>query len=172
MSKLKFVLSTFFAVSSLAGIYLFCKSSPEIAFANSKHTEPTQELWGKPNAPVLVKVQELKKSGNIVELRGMIRSKFPQLNIEWKLPEGAEIVSGDLHKSVNQKSDGSFTQETIKVDIGNAKDEPIVFVAFVEQNGERIGHSRVYKWNVPTEHQDTVEKVRAQMKARKSKFVP
>lgn len=172
MSKLKFVFSTFFAISSLAGIYFFCKSSPEIAFANSKHTESAPEVWGKPNAPVLVKVQELNKTGSIVELRGMIRSKFSNLNIEWKLPEGAHLVSGELNKTVTKNTDGSFTQETIRVDVGTAKDEPIVFVAYVEQNGERIGHSRIYKWNVPTEHLETVEKVRAQMKARKSKFVP
>jgi hypothetical protein len=170
MSKLIF--NILFSATSLFGMYLICAIFPEMAFAHGQNNESSDDIWGKPNAPVLVKIQEIHKTGNIVELRGLVRSKYSQLKIEWKLPDGAELVSGELNKSVNKKPDGSFAQETIKVDIGNAKDEPIVFIGFFEQNGERMGHSRVYKWNAPADHQVTVEKVRAKMKARKAKFVP
>lgn len=170
MSKLIFC--TFFSTLSLLSLHLFCLALPEVGLAHSTQAESSTEVLGKPNAPVLVKIQEVNKTGNIVELRGIIRSKIDNLKTEWKLPEGATLVSGELSRSVSKKTDGSFAQETIRVDIGNAKDEPIVFVAFFEQNGERMGHSRVYKWNIPADQQENVEKIRAQMKARKSKFVP
>lgn len=174
MSKLKVVSSTFFAAASLTGVFLFCKTSPEIAFANSKHVhqESMKDAWGKPNAPVSVKIQELSKSENVVELRGLIRSTLSDLKIEWKLPDGAVLVSGELNKNATKRADGSFTEDIIKVDISNAKDEPIVFVAFSEKNGERIGNSRVYKWNISEEQKEHVEKIKMKMKSRNSKFVP
>lgn len=179
MSKLTITLSSGFAIASLAGIFLFCKNSPEVAHANSKtlssrsHTSPDySDIWGKGNAPVLVKIEEVEKSQSTVELKGLIRSKLSGLQIEWKLPEGAFIVEGTLDKNADRNTDGSFVEETIKVDISNATgDKPIVFVAYVEKDGERVGHSRVYKWNVSEQEQEHVEKIRTKMKARNSKFV-
>lgn len=174
MSKLKVVTSTFFAVTSLIGVFLFCKTSPEIAFAHAKHIKAEESVGfgGKPNAPVVVKIQELSKENNIVQLRGLIKSNISDLQIEWKLPEGAVLVSGELKKSASKRTDGSYSEDTITVDVSNAKNEPIVFVAFKGENGERVGNSRVYKWNISEEQKEHVEKIKMKMKARGSKFVP
>lgn len=177
MSKLKIALSSGFAVAGLTGIFLFCKTAPEIAYANNKelaHTHESQDpsdMWGKSNAPVHVKIQEIQKTGSIVELKGLIRSKISGLQIEWTLPDGAVVVDGELQKSASANSNGTYTGESLKVDVSNAADKPIIFVAYIERNGERVGHSRAYKWNISEQEKEHVEKIRAKMKARKSKFI-
>lgn len=163
MSKLNITLGVL-TLLILVGISF----STETTTARESHEH---EGPGKSQGPVQVKIKELAKSDSIVELEGIIRSKQENLESEWKLPEGATLVEGDLVKTVNKSADINQVSTTIKVDISNAKDEPIVFMAYFEQNDERIGHSRVYKWNKKTKDIERVEKVRAKMKARKAQYV-
>lgn len=162
MSKLNFTIA-FLALFIFAGISL--SSEPTTA------RESNEDAWGKGHGPVQVRIKEIAKTDSVVELKGLIRSKQQNLEIEWILPEGAALIGGDTTKSASRASDGSYGDLTIKVDISNAKKEPIVFMAFFLQNGERNGHSRAYSWNENKKDKERVEKIRAKMKARKADYM-
>ncbi|MCC6138264.1 MAG: hypothetical protein IT287_06505, partial [Bdellovibrionaceae bacterium] len=152
---------------------------PHLALANKKNgnthhlasIEEASEIWGKSRGPVLVRVQEVQKMGQIVELKGQIKSQLTDVQVEWKLPDGAVLVEGELQKSVPKNMDNSYDDQSIKVDISSAKNEPIVFLVYIEKEGERVGHSRVYKWNSTAEELEHVEKIKMNLKARKARFI-
>lgn len=174
MSKLKFLAICIFSLL-IVGIIYFSSSSQHSEWSVHEHTRQTSEsgheIWGKSRGPVLVKIEEVQKTKKIITLKGLIRSQYPHLQVEWKLPDGAVLINGQLKKELHKNEDNTFSFDTLTVDVSQAKEEPIVFMAYVEINGERFGHTRVYKWTTSEEEQELVEKIKTHMKSSKSHFV-
>jgi hypothetical protein len=144
------------------------------SFHDSENQDNTDrsDIWGKARGPALVKIVETDKTDTVVVLTGMIQSQMPELKIEWKLPEGAELLDGESQAVALKNQDGSYDNVSISVDISSVTtDEPIVFSAFFEKDGERHGHTRIYKINKSEADAERIENVKSLMKARGSKLV-
>lgn len=170
MSKLKMFFSILFSVFLLTGFQHFQKSEQK----SSKHShEDTKdkEIWGKSRGPILVKIESQKRKNLVIEFKGLVQSEKKDISTEWKLPEGAVLVSGELNSTVAQVPAGGVSEVSIVVDMSQANDEPIVFSAFVLQDAARMGHTRAFKWNRTTEELEHLEKIQLKMKKRNSKFI-
>ncbi len=152
---------------TIAALTLLIFIGISISSETTTARDSESQSWGKGQGAVHVRIKEISKTDKVVEIMGMIRSKKENLQVEWKLPDGATLLEGELTGTATRSADGSYAGNVIKVDVSNAKDEPIAFMAFVEKNNERLGHSRVYKWNKTEEETEHVEKIRAKMRARK-----
>lgn len=176
MSKLKIsallTLSVICAAIALIALSGHTLSASQPAMASHNHTTSPRDLaWGKANAPVLIQVEEVVKTKTTVELKGIIKSEFNTLQMEWKIPEGAIVLSGEQNKTITISADTHIFSDTIKIDLSAAADTPIVLTVFVNKSGERIGNSRVYKWNKTPEEVEHTEKIKLKMKFRKAKLM-
>lgn len=175
MSKLKIVFVTVAVVLSSFGAYCLFFHIPKnqkIVQHSEHHTGPQgnrRQMLGKGRGPVIVNIEEVQKDGKIIELKGMIKSQLPDLKVEWKLPEGAKLISGDLETSAEKNSDNTYNANSIKVDVSGSEEKPIVFLAYKEKDGERMGHSRVYQWYQTVVEAEHIEKIRARMKSRRAR---
>lgn len=170
MSKLNISLLTLSSLLLLTGFKYFQKSSSP---QNQKHqhSASTEDIWGKSRGPILVKIESQSRKNNTIEFKGLIKSQKENISTEWKLPQGAVIISGDLESSIAKMRADEIAEVSIVVDMTNAKDEPVIFSAYTVLNNERLGHSRAYKWNKTDSDIEHIEKIQLKMKDRKSKFV-
>lgn len=157
---------------TVAGLVLLIFCGTSLLSANPSLDSDENQTWGKTQGAVNVRIKEIAKTDTIVELEGQIRSKQNSLDIEWKLPDGAFLVEGDLQKSVERSANGGYGSLKVKIDISNAKNEPIAFHASFGPEDSRTGHARVYKWNKTKKESEHLEKIRARMKKRKVEYVP
>ncbi|MCB9073855.1 MAG: hypothetical protein H6623_09550 [Bdellovibrionaceae bacterium] len=173
MSKLKVLLGSSLVVGfAFYAWSIFSSMNSVKNQAASLDKIDASEIWGKANGPALVKIEEAEKTDTTVVLQGLIRSQLQELEVEWKLPEGAEILEGDSVTTVQQNPDGSYDSLQITVDISSVSgNEPIVFSAFINKNNERMGHTAIYKIHKSPEDQERIENVKKMMKARKADFV-
>ena len=172
MSKLKFIFASLFSIMLLAGFGNIIPNSNETHHEHkSESSQEGQDIWGKSRGPILVKIEALYRENSLIELKGLIKSNKENLSTEWKIPEGAILVSGNLENSIRQIPNSQIAEVTIVLDMSAAKSEPIIFTAYTLQNNERLGHSRAFKWNKTQPEIEHVEKIQLKMKDRKSKFV-
>jgi hypothetical protein len=169
MSKLK--ISVSIALTSMIFAGLFVWKKPTI----SQNTHPLSplfseetRLWGKAAGPVQVRIEFKEQNGNQVTLLGQVRSTLPQFQIDWKLPEGVRLVSGNPSEVVQQEGDAQVLHDReITVEVDWPLSSPhLVLRAAENETPEALGATTVFNLDPSLEDLEKQDIIRAHMKSR------
>ena len=169
MSKLKITFALVSIVLVITAVFYAKKQSHQADKQRYSHlfNEETR-LWGKAAGPVQVRLEFKEQSGNQVTLLGQVRSTLPQFQIEWKLPKGVRLVSGNLFETVQQQNDSQIVHDReLTVEVDWPLEAPhLVLRAAENSNAEAYGASTVFNLDPAIEDLEKEEIVRAHMKSR------
>jgi hypothetical protein len=158
-------------------IFLAIGMTSYIVFAKAGQKSLRAEIespfkWGKGLGPIQVRIEEKDKKNGIVTLEGQVSTKLPFVNIQWKLPEGVTLVSGNLTELVEQNPDETIITRTISVKATPQMKVPhIVFFVYTENEEKQRGNTAIYNMNRSGEETEKLEQIRGMMKARENQPV-
>lgn len=165
MSKLNQALLLAF-VMIFAGVF----AAQAVAKKSQKHghvTHHTPDVWGKAKAPLLTRIVETESDDGVI-LEGQINTEFTTVTVEWTLPEGVELVEGQLQQQMSKPSQ-KIVSSKIKVRKPANIEGHIVFRAFEPNSGS--GSNTVYNLNPDPQEQEMVETVKEHFRARGNTYI-
>lgn len=130
-------------------------------------TEETR-LWGKATGPIQLRIDFKEQHGDQVTLVASIRSSVPELKIEWRLPTGVEMVSGQRQETLSQTEDLQTFQKEITVKAQWPLKKPhIVLRALTTVSGKPQGASTVFNLDPSLHDMEKEDIIKAHMQSRK-----
>lgn len=175
MSKLNYLLSAMILGAVTAGAYPAFKLWKHSHKETHSHTPLSSEdentkLWGKARAPVLTRIVSLENDGTEFVLEGQINTQYQTIAIEWKLPEGVELLEGSLKDQI-QRSGNSLIKHVLRVRKTQTELEfsNVLMRAYDPQS--EIGSNAIYNLRPDPKEKEMIETVREHMKARNNTFI-
>jgi hypothetical protein len=155
MSKLVFALLALILVSAT------------LLISKPQSNPLTVQAWGKAQGDIAVRIVEEEAGNGYVTLRGEVQTVLDSVNFEWKLPDGVTVSDGNstglITRQPNEKT--LITKITVRVSSEISKPH-IVFFAYMDRNGHRLGNSRVFSLTKTEEEKNQTLKIQQIMKDR------
>lgn len=140
----------------------------ETTHVESLELSEETRLWGKATGPVQLRIDFKEQSGDNVTLVASIRSSVPQLKIEWVLPQGVDLVSGQRQETLSQTEDLKIYQKEITVKVQWPLQKPhLVLRAVTTTNGKPQGASTVFNLDPSLHDMEKEEIIKAHIQSRK-----
>lgn len=162
----KYIFALCLLVIAGASYFGLAKTSSQSFDKDPSHITP----WnGKSGGPVQVRVLEVSKDDDVVTLEGQVTSKFDNINLEWKLPDGVGLISGALQETAAHSNEGPISR-TIIVKVAPGVDPSrIVFFAYAQKGNDKVGMTYVHNLRETEEEKEKllkIQKIQKFMKAR------
>lgn len=158
MSVKHIVLASFFGLAVAFVAVTFSRVEPQSPFAKNSVFKPEQKrsaawLPGKPNSPIRIHLYSPRglalrghEATQVQALVQLTQSIDQPLDFEWQLPEGVEVVQGDMRGTLNDLRRGQIYRVAVVVTGLGVKELPrnISLTVSTRINNQKIAATGVF----------------------------
>lgn len=169
MSKLKQFLIFGIVLGCCAAIFPAKKIWLHSQREKQRQLKNSELAWGKARAPILARIIE-QVDGDIITLEGQISTQFNVVAFEWRLPDGVQMIDGDIQNQMTKTSNDKVLKTFIKIKKPSSIAFPHILFRAFDPNTE-IGTNAVYNLAPSPQEKEIVETVKEHFQSRGNTYV-